>query len=228
VDVKSTGMLSEKGAFTYVNTQQASTGANEVQKVEIQSSGSGSFTLSLQVGGTTYTTTGIEFGANAATVRYALNAALGTKGSVEVTSSLKGTYIVTFTGALASQNVATLSVNLSNTSQAPSGQFKLSFGGQTTNNITYSNDGAVLAKRSDGARKPEQHRFGQHQGQLQLRAIQHRRPQPGPAIHWQSLANQRVLGQLGQPHTGPCQCHLANRVRRPQCHSSKTMGDPGQ
>ncbi|MEI7538178.1 MAG: hypothetical protein WCJ76_13245, partial [Comamonadaceae bacterium] len=93
----------------------------------------------------TYTTDGIAYGSNAATVGYALNAALGNAGSVEVTSSTKGDYLVTFGGALSSTDVGTLVATP--VTEAPSGSFKLTFGSETTQTISYSSDGATLARR---------------------------------------------------------------------------------
>ncbi|MEI7537404.1 MAG: hypothetical protein WCJ76_09335, partial [Comamonadaceae bacterium] len=145
VDVKAIGMRSETGTFSNVNTQQGLSGQSEVQRVEVKSTSAGSFTLTLNNGANSYTTDGIAYGSSAATVRYALNAVLGSAGSVEVTSPAKGEYLITFTGALSGTNLSNLVVGT--TQSAPSGSFTLSFGGQTTNNISYSGDGATLARR---------------------------------------------------------------------------------
>jgi len=115
-----------------------------VQRVLVKSATAGSFTLSLTHNSQTYTTTGINIGANAATVRYALNAALGNAGSVEVTGTATEGYQITFGGALAGTNLADLVVTTSQS--APSGSFTLSYNGQTTGAINYSTDGAKLAK----------------------------------------------------------------------------------
>ena len=72
----------------YIYTELSKGAAqSEIQKVDIKASGAGQFTLSLVKGGTTYTTTALNYGSSAAAVRYALNAALGSVGSVEVASS---------------------------------------------------------------------------------------------------------------------------------------------
>ncbi|MEN9775556.1 MAG: hypothetical protein RL322_2626, partial [Pseudomonadota bacterium] len=149
VNVEGIGMRSEKDTFSNVNTQQGKTGQSEIQKVEIDSNGtSGNFTLSLTHGGTTYTTTGMKLGSNAATVRYALNAALASSGGqVEVTSSAAGSYVITFGGSLSGQNLAPLVVNASSTASAPSGSFTLTLAGQTTRSISYNTDGAALARQ---------------------------------------------------------------------------------
>ncbi|MBV5303673.1 MAG: hypothetical protein JZU70_05680, partial [Chlorobium sp.] len=145
VNVKGIGMRSEAGTFSNVNTRNGAAGTSEVQRVVVSATGAGNFTLSLTQGTQTYTTDGIAYGSNAATVRYALNAALGSAGIVEVTSSTKGDYLVTFGGALASTDVATLVATP--VTAAPGGSFKLTFGSETTQNISYSSDGATLARR---------------------------------------------------------------------------------
>ncbi|NDB19094.1 MAG: hypothetical protein EB027_07545, partial [Actinobacteria bacterium] len=122
---------------------------SEVQRVSLSTQGSGSFSLTLKDGATTYTTTGIQFGANAATVSYALNAALGA-GSVSVTK--EGTdYLVTFAGAFAGRDLPLLTVNTTPTQAVPGGAFKLSLGTATTAPISYSADGAVMAQRVQAA-----------------------------------------------------------------------------
>ncbi|MEN9773644.1 MAG: hypothetical protein RL322_714, partial [Pseudomonadota bacterium] len=80
-DIPAIGMRSESKTFSNVRLQQGGAAQNEQQKVTLDTTGAkGSFALSLTVGTKTFTTTGIQFGANAATVRYALNAALGNAG----------------------------------------------------------------------------------------------------------------------------------------------------
>ncbi|MFO0125040.1 MAG: hypothetical protein ACK52R_02535, partial [Betaproteobacteria bacterium] len=137
---------SSSTGYTYTTVSDGAA-QSEVQKVQINASGAGSFTLKLTHGAQTYTTTGIQVGANAATVAYALNAALGSAGRVEATSAGANTYLVTFGGALAGVNLADLQVTFDTASSAPGGSFTLSYGGQTTRNISYSSDAATLAAR---------------------------------------------------------------------------------
>jgi hypothetical protein len=146
-DIARIGMISEKGAFIHAPVQDGAAGASEVQKVELSTSGAGSFTIGVKVGSTTYTSTGIEYGANAATVRYALNAALGSVGSVQVSSSVKGTYLITFEGALKGKNLDPVVVTLADAQAGPAGSFKLTLGSESTRSISYTADGAALAKR---------------------------------------------------------------------------------
>jgi hypothetical protein len=135
----STGYL-----YTKLSTGSAQ---SEIQKVDIKASGAGNFTLTLVNGSKTYTTTALNYGSNAAAVRYALNAALGSDGSVEVSASSVGSYQITFGGALAGSDLSSLVVNLSNTQTVPSGSFTLNLDGQVTRNISYVADGALLASR---------------------------------------------------------------------------------
>jgi hypothetical protein len=144
VNVKAIGMRSERDSFSNVNTRQGISGESEIQRVMVKSATAGSFTLSLTHNSQTYTTTGINYGASAATVRYALNAALGNAGSVDVIGTSAQGYEIAFGGALAGTNVAALVVSTSQS--APSGSFTLSYNGQTTSAISYSSDGAKLAK----------------------------------------------------------------------------------
>jgi hypothetical protein len=144
INVKGIGMRSEADSFSNVNTRNGVSGESEIQRVLVKSAAAGSFTLSLTHNSQTYTTTGINYGANAATVRYALNAALGSAGNVEVTGTATDGYQITFGGALSGTNLADLVVSTSQS--APSGSFTLSYNGQTTSAINYSTDGAKLAK----------------------------------------------------------------------------------
>ncbi len=146
-DIGRTGMISEARTFNYLHLEDGSAGQAEVQNVQLKTSGTGSFTLTLVQSGKTYTTTGLNYGANAAAVRYALNAVLGKDGSVEVSSSQAGNYVVTFGGALLGKNLNPLTVALSDSQAAPSGSFTLSLGDQTSRNISYSADGVALAAR---------------------------------------------------------------------------------
>jgi hypothetical protein len=146
-DIARIGMISEKGAFIHTPVQDGAAGASEVQKVELSTSGAGSFTIGVKVGSATYTSTGIEYGANAATVRYALNAALGSAGSVQVASSVKGSYVITFEGALKGKNLEPVVVTLADAQAGPAGSFKLTLGNESTRSISYTADGAALAKR---------------------------------------------------------------------------------
>jgi hypothetical protein len=85
-------------------------------------------------------------------VRYALNAALTSAvGTVEVNSSARSNYTITFKGALEGKNLALLTVNTAAAALAPSGTFTLSFAGQTTGNITYTTNGTQLAQRVQAA-----------------------------------------------------------------------------
>ncbi|MEI7785530.1 MAG: hypothetical protein WCK08_14170, partial [Betaproteobacteria bacterium] len=146
-DIGRTGMISEVRTYSYLHQEDGSAGQAEVQNVQLKTTGTGSFTFSLVQGGKTYTTTGLNYGANAAAVRYALNAALGNDGSVDVSSSQTGNYLVTFGGALQGKNLNPLTVALSDSQAAPSGSFTLSLGGQTSRNISYTGDGVALAAR---------------------------------------------------------------------------------
>ncbi|MFM8557243.1 MAG: hypothetical protein ACKODG_13870, partial [Betaproteobacteria bacterium] len=147
-DIPAIGMRSESKTFSNVRLQQGAAAQSEQQKLSIDTKGAkGSFALSLTVGTRTFTTTGIEFGANAATIRYALNTALGSAGSVEVGSSGAGVYLITFGGALASVDVNLLSVSINSSQPVPAGTLTLSYGGQTTAPISFDRDGATLARR---------------------------------------------------------------------------------
>jgi hypothetical protein len=64
-----------------------------------------------------------------------------------VASSVKGTYVITFEGALQGQNLAPVTVTLADAQSGPAGSFTLTLGGQTTRNISYTADGAALAKK---------------------------------------------------------------------------------
>ena len=133
--------------YSYTTLKSGGVSQPEIQKVSL-SGGSGSFTLSLSYNGQTYTTTGIELGANAATVRYALNAALSsTGGTVDVSSSASSNYLVTFRGALEGKNLSMLTVHSTAAALAPTGTFNLSFDGQTTADISYTTNGTLLAQR---------------------------------------------------------------------------------
>lgn len=85
-------------------------GLNERQRVDIQRESAGTFTLSLNEAGKTFTTSAIAFGADAQTVAAALNRALGAAGSVTVTLSAKDQYTLQFGGALAGKNLSPLTV----------------------------------------------------------------------------------------------------------------------
>jgi hypothetical protein len=145
-DIGRIGMISEKGAFIHTHEQDGAAGTAEVQKVVLKTTGAGSFTIGVKVGSKDYVSTGIEYGANAATVRYALNAALGQAGSVQVASSVKGTYVITFEGALQGQDLAPVTVTMADAQSGPAGSFTLQLAGQTTRSIAYTADGAALAK----------------------------------------------------------------------------------
>ncbi|MEN9776203.1 MAG: hypothetical protein RL322_3273, partial [Pseudomonadota bacterium] len=137
--------------YSYTTIGSGAGSRDEIQQLVVSPVGGGSFTLSLTHGGQTYTTTGIEAGANAATVRYALNAALGQAGSVDVVSATKGEYRITFGGALSGQDLQALTVNISRPALGTSGSFQLAFNPsgtvETTRNISWIDDGAALARR---------------------------------------------------------------------------------
>jgi len=145
VNVKDIGMRGESGKFSNIQLQNGLSGQSEIQRVTLKAASAGSFTLSFTNNGTTWMTDSIAYGSNATTVRTALNTALGTAGSVEVTSAVSGEYLVTFGGKLASTNLSALEVQ--SVQAAPGGSFTLSFGTQTTASILYTSDGATLAKR---------------------------------------------------------------------------------
>ncbi|MCX7258156.1 MAG: hypothetical protein NTZ64_15960, partial [Polaromonas sp.] len=127
--------------------QQGASGASEVQRVVLQSSGQGQFMLALTEGGKTYTSASLAFGASAAQVQIALNAALSSiGGSVSVTRASNGDYLVSFAGSLANRSLAEMTVTASAASAQPSGSFTLSFNGATSAAIAYSADAATLAK----------------------------------------------------------------------------------
>jgi len=146
-DIARTGMISEARSFSYQALADGRSGQAEVQNVRITPSGSGSFSLTLTHNSRDYTTTELKYGSSAAAVRYALNAALGSAGTVEVSGSASGSYTVTFGGALLGQDLAPLQVTLKDDQVKPGGSFTLTLAGQTTRNISYSSDGATLASR---------------------------------------------------------------------------------
>jgi hypothetical protein len=145
-DIGRTGMISEARTFSYLALNDGSGGGEpEVQSLLIKPQGAGSYTLTLNYNGRDYTTTSVNYGANAATLRYALNTALGAVGTVEVAGTQSSGFTVTFGGALLGQNLSPLKVTLSDAQVAPGGSFTLTLSGQTTRNISYSSDGAALA-----------------------------------------------------------------------------------
>ncbi|NBQ89166.1 MAG: hypothetical protein EBU07_17220, partial [Betaproteobacteria bacterium] len=120
---------SSSTGYSYT-TLSSGAAQSEVQKVQISASGAGSFTLKLVNGNQSYETTGIQIGANAATVAYALNAALGSNGRAEVSSAGANTYLVSFGGALAGVNLSDLQVNFASAQSVPGGTFTLGYDGK--------------------------------------------------------------------------------------------------
>ena len=104
------GMSSEKLSFKFAATQAGSSRTDESQRVDIAHRGSGTFILSLNHEGQTYTTNALDLGAGEHLVQAALNRALGTVGSVTVTAPAEGSYLVSFGGALAGKNLAAMTV----------------------------------------------------------------------------------------------------------------------
>jgi hypothetical protein len=111
-------------------------GADEKQSVTLNSgSASGTFRLSLNVGGRTVTTTDLAFDATAAAIQTALNTALGTIGNASVVrpgASGAHTFDVTFAGALSGKDVPLLNIYTDVVTPKAGGTFTLSYGGQTT------------------------------------------------------------------------------------------------
>ena len=65
------------GEIIPTNIRQGSSATGETQRVSLQSSGEGDFTLTLDYGGRSYKTASLDFGASADKVRSALNAEIG-------------------------------------------------------------------------------------------------------------------------------------------------------
>ncbi|MBI5053445.1 MAG: hypothetical protein HZB52_09290, partial [Chloroflexi bacterium] len=127
----------------------ASTGGTsptgETQRVQLTSSTSGEFTLTLNHDGTAYTTTGLSFNADASTVEASLNAALMGVGDVTV-SGTAGNWQVTFGGDLIGQDVSLLKVKVAPVTSAPTGTFDVTYDGSATwETVTYSDDTTTMA-----------------------------------------------------------------------------------
>ncbi|MDP1573114.1 MAG: hypothetical protein Q8M04_02640, partial [Pseudomonadota bacterium] len=89
------------GDILPLNQRQGGGGSGEIQRVLIDTTATGSFTLSLAYNGQTHTTTALAFGASAATVQSALNTALaGIGGSTTVVSNGDGAWRIQFGGSL--------------------------------------------------------------------------------------------------------------------------------
>ena len=151
-DITVTGALGKEIILNNAS-QQGGSGASEVQRVTLKASGVGQFTLSLVEGGKTYTTASLAFGASAAQVQLALNAALSAiGGTVSVSqASSGGDYLVTFAGSLANRSVANMTIAATAASAAPTGSFTLSLGSATSAPIAYSADAGVMAQRIQAA-----------------------------------------------------------------------------
>ncbi|MBU3653249.1 MAG: hypothetical protein FGM44_09210, partial [Limnohabitans sp.] len=127
------------------NRVQGAAATDEVQRVAISTASTGTFTLSFTDAGQTYTTTALAIGASAADVQSALNTALGSAGTVNVTLESTSIYRISMGGALSGRDVAALVVKVNPDPVAPTGSFTISWNGLTTNAIAYSNNTTTQA-----------------------------------------------------------------------------------
>ncbi|MFA7061427.1 MAG: hypothetical protein WC156_11495, partial [Pedobacter sp.] len=144
-DITITNHLSS-GRILPRNTAQGISGANETQTITITNptSATGSYTLSLKIGATTYSTTALALSATASNIQTALNTALGAAGTATV-SGANGAYQITFSGALAGQDLNLLLISKTIDTTAPSGSFTISTAGQTAQTVTYTSNTATQA-----------------------------------------------------------------------------------
>ncbi|MBV5304948.1 MAG: hypothetical protein JZU70_12255, partial [Chlorobium sp.] len=124
------------GTVTPYNLVQGSGTVGEVQQVQLSSSSRGTFSLTLNHGGTVYTTAALAFDAGSGVVQTALNATLSGIGSATI-SGAAGNWIVTFGGGLVGKNLALLDLNIAPAVSAPGGSFIISDGGSGSQVVAY-------------------------------------------------------------------------------------------
>ena len=123
----------------------------EVQRVLVSTSAQGTFNLSLTYGGSTYKTAELAFGATAAQVQTALNAALTGVGTAAVSLDSASAYLVTFGGALAGKELPDVKVGVNLAAVAPTGSFTIEYKGVQSGAISYSATTATMAANLQAA-----------------------------------------------------------------------------
>ncbi|MFH1498654.1 MAG: hypothetical protein ABII82_12610, partial [Verrucomicrobiota bacterium] len=137
------------GEVLVATTKQGGPATTGSQTVSVQSAVPATFTLSLNLGGTIYTTSALSASVTAAQLQAALNNALGSAGTTTVTSSSVGIWTIAFGGALAGTSPPLLVVNTTVTADSASVSVVTAGGSQVANAAALS--GVVATERQGGA-----------------------------------------------------------------------------
>ncbi|MBU3940297.1 LEPR-XLL domain-containing protein, partial [bacterium] len=135
----------DMGAIVTATKTEGSSSVGSSQHFSIDTQATGTYTLSLNYNNQTYTTTALDFAADATTIQTALNAALSTIAGataevVVCTAGIDNAFDVSFGGTLEGVALSLLQITSNPNATLPSGTFTIGYDTADSQTVTYAAD----------------------------------------------------------------------------------------